>query len=459
FQPVMAAAESVESTDSKVWTIKLKDGWTFHNGEKVTSDSYIAAWNYGAYGPNGQGNNEFFEKFEGFEALNPKDKNAAPATKTLSGLKKVDDLTFEADLKEPFSAFREMLGYTAFYPIPKAAEADMKAFEEAPIGNGPFQLDGKWEHDKSVKVKVFDAYKGAKKPKIKGIEFRIYQQPSAMYADLVSGNLDVMTAIPTESLKSAKSDLGDRFKLSPNSAIYFLGYPTYDPQFEKPEVRMALSMAVDRKEIVEKIFANTRVPADSFVSPIIPGYAPGSGGDAVKFDPAKAKQILEAAGGLLGGTLTITYNTDGGHKEWIEAICNQLSKNLGIKCTATPEPKFADLLKKAQAKEKIGLIRMGWVADYYNKTNYFGPLYSANGSSNYYGYNNPAFDALLAEGDRSATSEEALKKYAEAEAILAKDVPVMPLFYGQNVFGHSSKVQNVFVETSTHVDLFQIDSK
>src|SRR5688572_5190310 len=65
-KPYEVAAEKVETTDNKVWTIKLKDGYTFHNGEKVVADNYIDAWNYGAYGPNAQDNNYFFDKIEGY---------------------------------------------------------------------------------------------------------------------------------------------------------------------------------------------------------------------------------------------------------------------------------------------------------------------------------------------------------------------------------------------------------
>ena len=64
-KPYEVAAESITSTDNKVWTIKLKDGYTFHNGEKVTADNYINAWNYGAYAPNGQNSNYFFERIDG----------------------------------------------------------------------------------------------------------------------------------------------------------------------------------------------------------------------------------------------------------------------------------------------------------------------------------------------------------------------------------------------------------
>src|SRR6478609_9399456 len=59
-KPYEVAAESITTEDNKVWTVKLKPGYTFHNGEKVTADSYIDSWNYGAYGPNGQNNNFFF---------------------------------------------------------------------------------------------------------------------------------------------------------------------------------------------------------------------------------------------------------------------------------------------------------------------------------------------------------------------------------------------------------------
>ncbi|MEV1334042.1 ABC transporter substrate-binding protein, partial [Micromonospora costi] len=82
-KPVEVAAESVTSTDNTVWTIKLKDGFTFHNGEKVTSDDYINAWNYGAYAPNGQGGSYFFDKIAGYQDL----QGEKPKAKTLSGLK------------------------------------------------------------------------------------------------------------------------------------------------------------------------------------------------------------------------------------------------------------------------------------------------------------------------------------------------------------------------------------
>ncbi len=465
-KPYEVTAESITASNTnKTWTIKLKDGYTFHNGEKVTSDSYIDAWNYAAYGPNGQNNNYFFSLIDGYKALNPTDpdgegaqKAPTPTTKTLSGLKKVDDLTFTADLSTPSSEFRTMLGYTAFYPLPKAAfesEGVIKQdYQEAPIGNGPFKMKGTWQHDQQIEVERYDAYPG-EKPKIGGATFKVYLQPTAEYADLLAGNLDVMKQIPTEYLTTAPTDLGDRFLKSPASTIQLLAFPTFDPKFSKVEVRQAISMAIDRDQIVEAIFKGSQTAARSFVSPVVAGYRPDTCGDACKYSPTDAKDLYTSANGP--SSLTITYNADGGHKDWVDATCNQLKNNLGVSCTGQPEAKFADLLTKLDKKQNVGMFRMGWVMDYPSMENYLGPLYTTNGSSNYYGYSNKEFDALVAKGQAAASTDAAIADYQAAEDILAKDLPVLPLRFGENVFGHSERTRNVEMDVFNRVNLNTIE--
>jgi peptide/nickel transport system substrate-binding protein/oligopeptide transport system substrate-binding protein len=464
-KPFEVAAESVNSTDNLTWTIKLKDGYTFHNGEKVTADSYINAWNYGAYAPNGQGNSYFFEKIAGYEDLQSKDpdgdgpqKAPEPKAKTMTGLKKVDDLTFTVTLAKPYSEFKTVLGYTAFYPLPAAAFSApgviKDGYEDAPIGNGPFKMKGTWQHDAKVEVERYDAFPG-EKPKIAGAEFRIYQQLTAAYADVLSDNLDVDVTVPTESLSTAATDLGDRFQQSPNSSFQFVAFPTFEEEFSKPDVRKAISMAIDRDEITKSIFKDSQISARSFVSPVVAGYRDDTCGEACEFNPAKAKELYQAAGGP--AELKITYNGDGGHKDWVDATCNQLKANLGVECVGAAEPKFSDLLTKVEGKQPVGLIRMGWLMDYPSMENYLGPLYTTNGSSNYYGYSNPEFDRLVQEGTTAATPDEAVKKYQQAEDILATEMPVIPLRFGQNVYAHSTRVKNVEVDLFQVVDMTKIE--
>ncbi|GIJ26120.1 ABC transporter substrate-binding protein [Micromonospora qiuiae] len=454
-KPYEVAAESITSEDNTTWTIRLKDGYTFHNGEAVTADNYIDAWNYGAYGPNGQNSSYFFEKIAGYDDL----QGETPAARTLSGLEKVDDLTFTVTLSQPYSEFKSMLGYIAFYPLPKAAFSApgelAEGYEQAPIGQGPFKMKGTWQHDAKVEVERYDAYPG-EQPKVAGVEFRIYQQLTAAYADVLSDNLDVIKTVPTENLSTAAVDLGDRFKQSPASSLHFLSFPTFQEEFSNPDVRKAISMAIDREEITRSIFKDSQQPARSFVSPVVAGYRGNTIGAAGEFDPARAKTLYQAAGGP--SKITLSYNGDGGHKDWIDATCNQLKANLGVDCVGNAEPKFADLLTKVKAKEPVGLFRLGWVMDYPSMENYLGPLFTSNGSSNYYGYRNPEFDRLLAEGVSAPSEDEAIKKYQAAEDVLAEDLPVIPLRYGQNNFGHSTKVKNVEMDVFDRIDLLQIEA-
>ncbi len=120
-EPYPYVAESVDTTDNQVWTIKIKPDLTFQNGEPVDAAAFARAWNYAAYGPNAMQNNYFFERFQGYDEMQGEtddDGNVTvePAADTLSGVKVVDDLTLEVTLNAPFAGFSTMLGYTGFFP-------------------------------------------------------------------------------------------------------------------------------------------------------------------------------------------------------------------------------------------------------------------------------------------------------------------------------------------------------
>ncbi|GFJ89681.1 peptide ABC transporter substrate-binding protein [Phytohabitans rumicis] len=450
-QPYEVAAESIKSTDHRVWTITLKDGYTFHNGEKVTADSYLNAWNYGAYAPNKQAKSYYFAKIAGYAATQPAGAGTAPAAKTLSGLKKIDDKTFQVTLSAPFTEFKTMLGDTAFYPLPEAAWQAPgvlnPGFESAVIGQGPFKLTKKWE------VERYDAYPG-EKPSISGAVFRVYDSLTSAYADVLSDDLDVIRTIPAEKVAGARDDLGGRYGTSLDSTIQFLAFPAFQPEYFKGNVRRAISMAIDRDAIVRTVFEDSQQPARAFVSPIVAGYRENSCGASCEFDPAEAKRMYAEAGGP--ATLQISYNDDGGHQAWVEATCAQLRTNLGVQCTAVPEAGFGDLLTKVEQRKPVGMFRMGWPMDYPSMESYLAPLYSTTGSSNYAGYSNPRFDTLVSEAMQASNEANTIKKYQEAEDILARDMPVIPLRFGQNNFGYSSKVSDVALDLFGRVNLLKL---
>jgi oligopeptide transport system substrate-binding protein len=451
-KPVEFAAQSITTTDSKVWDIKLNPGYKFSNGDPVTSQDYINAWNYAAYAPNGQGTNYYFAHIGGYSNLNPADPKTTPVARTMNGLKVISPTEFQVTLATPYADFKTSLGYTAFLPLPTEAFTSTGAiapgFENHLIGDGAFKMTAAgWQHNKEIDVVRTDTYGGSAVPKIGGVNFKSYGDLSTAYRDVQTGALDILPNPATADLANAQTDFGARYQHSPASAFQFLAFPTYDKKYSNVNVRKAISMAIDRDAIIRTIFSNTQTSARSFVSPVLPGYRANVCGTPCNYDPTAAKALYTANNGP--AQIEITYNADGGHKEWVEATCNQLEQNLGVTCLANPVPQFADLLTKVQAKQPgIGMFRLGWVMDYPSMEDYLTPLYSTHGSSNYYGYSNPKFDNLVQEGSEQPTQDGAIKLYQQAEDILAQDLPVIPLRFGQNNFVFSTFVNNV------HMDLF-----
>ncbi|GAA3086148.1 MULTISPECIES: peptide ABC transporter substrate-binding protein [Streptomyces] len=460
-EPKLAVAEAIDTTDSKTWTIKLKDGYTFHNGEKVDAQSFVRAWNWGANQDNAAEGLPFFDKIEGSEELAP-GKDKKPTATELKGLKVVDEKTFTVTLKAPFSQFKTMLGYNAFYPLPKAFEADPKKFGEAPIGNGAFQMDGAWDHNKQIKVKRYDKYPAEGRAKLEGVTFKIYDNLDTAYNDLRADNIQIVDKLPVSALATVSQEFGDRYIYKPESGVGYLGLPlaTNPEAFGKIEIRKAISMAIDRDAITKTIFNGTRKPADDFINPIIPGYRKGALGEVGTYNPTKAKELWTQAGGVPGNKIELGYNADGGHKEWIEAVANQLKANLGVDVTAKPYAKFGDMLDDLQAKKYKGAFRMAWSMDYPAAENYLRPIFSKvaiETGSNYGGYVNEEFETTMAEADKATDPAEGLKLYQKADDIVIKDLPYIPVFTYMSSSAYSKSVKNVEIDAQGRMDLAKVE--
>ena len=463
-KPVNQMAESIESPDQKVWTIKIKPGWTFHDGSPVVAKSFLDGWNYGALGANAQNNSAFFDKIVGFADLNPEDPDGegpikAPAAKAkeLSGLKVVSDTEFTVTLGAPFSQFPTTLGYQAFYPAPPALLADPKKYGQAPVGNGPFKMDGVWKHNTAIKVTRFADYKGTP-AKADAIEFRIYADFNTAYTDAQGGNIDIARDVLPERIASAPTDFPERFVEAPSSDWQYLGFPTYDKRFADPELRRAFSMAIDRDAITEKIFSGTRTPARSIVSPVVDGYRQDACGEACAYDPAKAKELFTKAGGFTG-ELTMLFNSGAGHDKWIEAVANNLRQNLGITDVKFKQLDFAQYLPLLDEKKLTGPYRLAWVMDYPSPQNYLEPIFSTKGSSNTSGYSSATVDKLIAEGNAASSVAAGIEKYHAAEDQILKDMPVIPMFFGLEQVVFSEKVGNVTVDAFGNIRLAEVTVK
>ena len=449
-------AESIESEDSKTWTVTLKDGWTFHDGSPVTADSFIKTWNYAANSTNAQGNSYFFTNVEGYDDLQAAEGAAAPAATEMSGLKKVSDTEFTVTLKEPFRQYPVTVGYTAFYPQPEAffAPGGPEKLGKQPIGNGPFMAEGPYEPGKGITLTKFEEYAGDNGAKADSVEMRVYTEIETAYTDLQAGNLDVIESVPDDAVTTYEDEFGERAITRESSSFTYVGFPTYDPRFEDKRVRQAFSMAIDREGITQAIFNGTRAPAYSAISPVVDG----SREDACQYceyKPDEAKALLEETGFDTSKPVDLWFNAGAGHDAWMQAVGNNLRDNLGIQYKLQGGLQFAEYLPKGDAKGFTGPFRLGWAMDYPSPQNYLEPLYStaalAPVGSNQTFYSNPEFDELIAEGNTAEDNEAAIKAYQAAEDVLLEDMPIAPMFFGKIQAAHSEKVDNVMYDAFTQL--------
>lgn len=447
--PVNEAAKSIDTKDSQHYTIKLKAGQKFSNGEPVTAHSFVDAWNFGAAAKNAQLNSYFFESIKGYDKVSAE---GATADK-MSGLKVVDDLTFTVDLTQPESDFPLRLGYTAFYPLPPEAFKNPKAFGQNPIGNGPYKVakDG-WQHGIKIDLVPNKNYAGPRKAKNAGVTFTFYTTTEAAYQDLLSNNLDVLDQIPPSALQNYKTDLPDRNINKPYAGNATLTIPSYLKAFsgEAGKLRrQAISMSINREQIVEKIFYGSKKPAKDFTSPVLDGYSDNiPGADVLTYNPEKAKALWAKADKISpwddSKPFTISYNVDGaGNKEYVDAASNQIKNTLGIKAIGKAYPTFKGLRDDIGKKNLKGAARAGWQADYPSLYNFLGPLYGTGAGSNDGDYSSAAFDKKLKEGLSAKSVEAGNKIFNEAQEILFKDLPVIPLWYQAVQGGWSENVSNV----------------
>jgi ABC-type oligopeptide transport system, periplasmic component len=204
--------------------------------------------------------------------------------------------------------------------------------------------------------------------------------------------------------------------------------------FDNPKVRRALSMAIDRKSLVDNVFKGGQTPAFAFTPGGIPDYETGKsfrevGGDYFKEDIAMAKQLMAEAGYPEGKNfpeISILYNTNGSHQIVAQAIQDMWSKNLGIKLKLVGQEAqvYLDSLKNLQ----YDVARTGFAGDYVDPMTFL-DLFVTKGGNNLTGWSNADYDKAITTAKKSGDQKVRMQSMHDAEQILMTDMPVIPIYY------------------------------
>ncbi|WP_084670881.1 peptide ABC transporter substrate-binding protein [Sporichthya polymorpha] len=459
-------AESISTDDAKTWTVRIRENATFSDGTPVTAASFVDAWNYAAYGPNNSPNANLFSPIVGYESVHPLDPDGEeglgqappPSSTQLSGLTIADDRTFTIALREADATFPQRLGLVAFAPLPASFFTDAgQEFSEEPIGAGPFTLS-EWDHGDRIVLEAWDDYSGPSRAKVKNVIFKMYDNSEAAYNDVVANTLDVTDVIPAGAREDERyqDDLDDRWVASPYGQIQVLRFPDEDEDrtYRSERLKRAISMALDRSELVKLAPGEFLVPATGWTPPGVAGYEENRCGRTCLYDRDDARDERNRAGGY-DGTIRITYDAEtptvSNPSMWTE-VCRQIERALNEPCEVTPASaqRFQDLMTDEETDD---LLVIDKTMAYPSIDDFLVPMYSRNGVANWVDYRYTRFNDELSRAASRPNLDEAFDTYADAEALLVNDMPSVPLWYTNSLAGFSDRVTGVKLDIFGLYDL------
>jgi oligopeptide transport system substrate-binding protein len=421
------------SPDGLTYTFHLRPGVKFQDGSPVTASDVLYSMQR-CLDP----------KLLSPVALNylgdiqgAKELNSGKAT-TLTGVKVVDPMTVAITITKPKAYWIDTLTYPTAYVVSRAeakpgvpltAEDDAKG-----AGTGAFKITS-YVPDSKVTLTANPAYwDGA--PKLAGIERPVIIDAGTRHDEYVRGDVDMLQFESPGDLDNDSKDpaLKDQVKLFKRASTYYLGLNQKAfPAFADVRVRQALAYATDKQKIVQVVFAGKRDAAQDILAEGIPGFDPKFQG--LPYDPAKAKQLLAAAGFPNGKGLPpipLTYRQGQPELEKTVVLIQQMwSDNLGIQ--VKPQVTEWSAMLDREDKNDLECYHIRWAADYLDPQDYYSVLLRSNGPENHVVYSNSQYDALCDAADVSQNPVQRAALYRQAARIAADEVPVIPLYYQQDV--------------------------
>jgi oligopeptide transport system substrate-binding protein len=426
---VAGAADSwTVSGDGLVYVFKIRDH-VWSDGTPVTAHDFVYSLRRILHPDTAAEYASLLYTVLGAEEINS--GKAAPET---LGARAIDDKTLEITLSGPAPFFLGQLNHYTAYPVPRhVVEKHGKDWTKKGniVSNGPYVLD-EWVPNSHLRLAKNATYYDAANVSIDTVILYPQEDRTAVQRRFRAGEIDIATDFASDQIDWLKENLADETRIAPYLGNYYYPVNTRKPPFNDKRVRLALSMAIDRETLVDKVMKTGEIAAYSFVPPGTlnygePSYVSFKGvGYADRL--AKAKTLLAEAGFTADKPLEfqLRYNTSENHKRIAVAVA-AMWKKLGVKVelyNSEVKVHYADL-----KQGKFDVARAGWIADYNDPQNFLYLLETRTGANNYGGYSVKTFDDLMVQASKTADLDARAKLLAKAEAIAMEDQPIIPIYY------------------------------
>ncbi len=422
-EPIPGVAESWERSgeNNEILTFHLRNtSWS--DGTPITAQTFVDSWLY-YLSPSTAAEYAYMPAAIIKGAAEYNAGKTAPET---VGIRAVDDKTFEITLVGAVPYAEAMMAHYSFAPLPLHAIQKFGNDWTKPgnfVGNGPFVVET-WTPQEKITVVPNDKFWNKDNVFLSRITFLPIENLSTAYNAFKNHEIDWDTGVPLEMLDEIK--LSKEYQVAPQLSSYYYEFNINDPVLNDVRVRKALAKSIDKKQLVDKVLKGGQVAADAFVPPM-GGYTPATGN---AYNVEEAKALLAEAGyenGVGFPQMTIIYNTNESHKKIAEYVQQQWKENLGID-VVLENLEWATSLQKRQAND-FQIARAGWVGDYADPSNFLELCLSTSGNNDGR-YNNPEFDALLAQAStmNAGPDRDAVLNKAE-EIMMTQDQAYVPFYY------------------------------
>jgi oligopeptide transport system substrate-binding protein len=427
---VPGVAQSWQSSDQKTWIFSLRPEAKWSNGDPVTAQDFVYSWRRLA-DPNTA--SIYSSYLQDMQLQNSQEVLSGNQPVETLGIQALDAHTLQITLSQPLSYLIKMLAHTSVKPVHRATiekYGDQWTQPGVQVGNGAYKMQ-EWVVNERITLSRNKLYWDDSRTVINQVKYLpIPDQPEI--ARYRSGEVDIIyDTVPAEMFQQIKQEYPEELHKIPAVSTYYYELNCRKPPFDNVKVRQALALTLDRTALVEKVKGQWDTAAYTMTPPSIEGasvkrpeWADWSQEKRIK----TAKKLLQEAGYNNKNPLkfSILYNSLSLHQQLATAVSTLWKQVLGAEITLEKQ-EWKSYLENRHLGQ-FQMVRGGWVADY-NEPSAFLNILLPESSNNYSGYNSPQFAKWVKQALVASNDSQRQACYQKAEAQLALDMPIVPVYH------------------------------
>jgi len=427
---ISGAAESWSlSEDAKTYVFKMRENGKWSNGDVVTAEDFV-------YGLRRSVDPATLSNYSSmlYPIKNARDIVLGKRSSETLGVRANGPTTLIIELEEPTPYFLSLLTHSTTYATHRPSVEKFGARFTRPgnlVGNGAFKLE-EWRVQSHIKLVRNTEYWDNKNTTLEEVYYYPIDDVNSSFKRYRAQELDFTETVLAEQLPWIRQCLPGDLKISPYFGSYYYGFNNTQPPFKnKPKLRTALSMAVDRSVITDIILGAGQIPAYSLVPSVKTFKAvPANWSQWTQEQRNQEAQRLYSEAGFSKEKpleVEILYNTSDNHKRIALAIAAMWKQTLGVKTTLRNQ-EWKVFLETRRLKQGTQVYRAGWIGDYDDPYTFSQLLHSEN-EMNHPGYSSEEYDELINLAATKNAGESRLDVLRQAEKAMLEDMPIIPIYF------------------------------